>query len=275
MTERTDDRADADDGARDTRDAAGEVWIDAAPERVWRALTEARELERWFPLEADVDPGVGGTLRMSWGSEYDAEMSILAWEPPHHLRTQWFGQAVVTDYRIEAEGGGTRIRAVSSGFPLDASWDEWVEGTVRGWAYELRALKHYLEQHDGRARRALFLRRRVTLPRQEAWDRLTGSGGLAERWTTGERIDEAPPVQVATVLDDPAGAMTRASVEPVFHGGASAGPGERQHAHDVTLWISLWGEGEDGPRIQEIDEEWTAALERMFPDGKTIREARL
>ncbi len=178
-----------------TRDAAGEVWIDASPERVWRALTEARELERWFPLEADVQPGVGGTLRMSWGAEYDAEMPILTWDPPHHLRTRWFGQGVVTDYRIEAEGGGARIRAVSSGFPLDASWDEWVEGTVRGWAYELRALKHYLERHEGRDRRALFLRRRVRLPRQEVWDRLMGNGGLAERWTTGERIDEAPPVQ--------------------------------------------------------------------------------
>lgn len=267
-----DERTEAEAGSGEqTRDAAGEVWIDAAPERVWRALTEARELERWFPLEADVEPGVGGTVRMSWGSEYDTEMPIVAWDPPHHLQTKWFGQGVVTDYWIEAEEGGTRLRAVSSGFPLDASWDEWVEGTVRGWAYELRALKHYLERHEGQDRRALFLRRRVHLPREDVWSRLTGAEGLASRWTTGERLDEAPPVQIATILDDPPGAMTRASVEPVFQDDAGATADERE-AHDATLWISLWGE--DGSRMSAIEEEWTATLERVFPEGRTMREAR-
>lgn len=273
MTDREEGaRGEADHGnAEETRNAAGEVWIDAAPERVWRALTEAHELERWFPLEAQVEPGVGGTVRMSWGSEYDTEMPILAWDPPRHLQTRWVGQGVVTDYWIEAEGGGTRLRAVSSGFPLDASWDEWVEGTVRGWAYELQALKHYLERHDGQDRRALFLRRRVHLPREEVWDRLTGNGGLAERWTTGGRLDEAPPVQIAAILDDPPGAMVRASVEPVFQDDASADAEERE-AHDATLWISLWGT--EGSRLPEIEAEWTATLEQAFPEGRTIREAR-
>ena len=37
--------------------------IDASADEVWRALTEAEELMRWFPLEAQVAPGNGGSMR--------------------------------------------------------------------------------------------------------------------------------------------------------------------------------------------------------------------
>jgi len=255
-----------------TREAAGEVWVESPPVRVWRALTEGPELERWFPMHARVEPGEGGSLWMSWGNEFSEAMPIDVWDPPRHLRTSWpwGNQAVVTDYWLEAEGGGTRVRVVTSGFSMDATWDDWVEGTRRGWAYELFALKHYLEREEGKDRRALFLRRRVRLPREEVWERLTGESGLAAPWTRGERIDHAPPVQIATVLDDPRGAMTRASVEPV-HQAEPLAPGA-QREYDATLWISLWGEA--GARLDAIDREWTALLERAFPDGTTLREVK-
>ncbi len=44
-----------------------EVLIDVAPDVVWRALTEADELSRWFPVEARVAPGAGGSIWLSWG----------------------------------------------------------------------------------------------------------------------------------------------------------------------------------------------------------------
>jgi uncharacterized protein YndB with AHSA1/START domain len=56
---------------------------------VWQALTDACELERWFPLEARVTPGEGGSIYMSWKNEYTGESSILVWEPLHHLRISW------------------------------------------------------------------------------------------------------------------------------------------------------------------------------------------
>jgi uncharacterized protein YndB with AHSA1/START domain len=109
-------------------------------------LTEAGELIRWFPLDARVEPGPGGSVYLSWLNEFAATTEIQVWDPPHHLRTAWSFHdedqpTQVTDYYIETKGGRTVVRAVTSGFPLNASWDGWVEGTTRGWAFELRSLK--------------------------------------------------------------------------------------------------------------------------------------
>ena len=39
-----------------------EVEIEAPREDVWKALTDANELARWFPLKARVTPGLGGKV---------------------------------------------------------------------------------------------------------------------------------------------------------------------------------------------------------------------
>lgn len=254
------------DRAGATRSAEGSVEIDAPPERVWRALTEAAELERWFPLEARVEPGEGGSIFMSWKNEYAGESEILVWDPPRHLRTSWGapdegGPAQVTDYYIEGrKGGGTILRVVTSGFPTDSSWDDWVEGTRKGWRFELESLRRYLEDHDGEDREVVYLRRRVPLTREEAWGRLFGPGGLGGRPLGGEPFDDSPPAQYAAVVDDPPGAVLRVSTEP-------CGPGVE--AKDVTLWLQAWG-GREAGGLVELQERWREMLGRLFPEGETL-----
>ena len=251
----------ADDNA--TRSAEGRVSIQSTPERVWQALTDARELERWFPLDAQVQPGEGGTIFMSWRNEFAGEMQILVWDPPRHLRTSWsFGEgeqpAQVTDYLIEARGGATVLRVVTSGFPTDASWDGWVEGTKRGWAFELRSLKHYLERHAGDPRHVAYVRRRVAVEREEAWRRLSTDLRLARLMMAGTAFDDHPGSQRAAVVDDPADGLVRISIEP-------GGPGST--GHEVVLWLPAWGDQER--RVEELRREWSDALERVFPEGTT------
>ena len=60
--------------------------IDASPEEVWAALTQAEELVRWFPTDAKVTPGKGGTMLWSWGHGEDWVTRIDAWEPGRLLR---------------------------------------------------------------------------------------------------------------------------------------------------------------------------------------------
>ena len=51
-----------------SREVRKDVFIRQPPDIVWKALAEAEELARWFPLEARVTPGVGGSIWLSWGS---------------------------------------------------------------------------------------------------------------------------------------------------------------------------------------------------------------
>lgn len=244
-----------------TRSAGGEIIIDVGMDRVWRALTDARELERWFPLDARVEPGEGGTIWMSWRNEYAGEMRILVWDPPHHLRTAWAfheGDAPgqVTDYRLEARGGSTLLRVVTSGFPLDAAWDGWVEGTDRGWAFELRSLKHYLERHADEPRHVVYLRRRVALPAAEAWGRLEASPDFAALLGAGDPFDRRPGGQYAAVLPDPADELFRISVEP-------GAPGS--DLREIVLFLSSWGDR--APRVRSLETDWGRILDRTFPEG--------
>ncbi|HUG39254.1 MAG TPA: SRPBCC domain-containing protein [Longimicrobiales bacterium] len=247
-----------------TRSASGEVEIDAPVERVWRALTEARELERWFPLEARVSPGKDGSIWMSWKNEYAGESRILEWDPPHRLVTSWgwheedAAPAQRTEYVLEERGGRTVVRVTTSGFPTDASWDGWVEGTVRGWRFELASLKRYLERHEGTDRTVVYLRRRVALPPEEAWRRLLSADGFGEVAGSLERFDDAPPLQVAGIAREPAGAVVRLSSEP------TPGSSDRR---DMTLWIQLWGEAAP---LAGIERAWRARLERVFPEGQMV-----
>ena len=106
--------------------------IEAPPADVWRALIDAKELVRWFPLQAEIEPRVGGRYWMSWGGEYAGEHRIEILEPERHLRTtmpsmnQKDGKPaqLAVDFHLEGRGGRTALRLVHSGFGRGADWDE-------------------------------------------------------------------------------------------------------------------------------------------------------
>jgi uncharacterized protein YndB with AHSA1/START domain len=55
-----------------------EVEINRPIENVWKALTDANELARWFPLAARVTPGLGGKIFVSGGPAFEGEAEIVA-----------------------------------------------------------------------------------------------------------------------------------------------------------------------------------------------------
>lgn len=136
--------------------------IDAPPDAVWKALTDPRELERWFPLTASVTPGVGGALTLRWGDAGMDRLPISIWKPGQHLRVgmpQPGGMAhVAHDFTIEDHGASTVLRLVAHGFDPDARWDEFYSGVTRGWRYELESLRHYLQYHRGHDRTVSWVR---------------------------------------------------------------------------------------------------------------------
>lgn len=266
-----------------TRAVEDEVTIDAPVEVVWKALTDADELVRWFPLEARVEPGVGGSLWLSWKNEFQGESKILVWEPGSHLRTTWGWHddpsvVQVTDYHLESRGGRTVLRVVTSGFPEDPTWDAWFEGTVRGWKFELGSLRHYLQRHRGERREVVYLRRRVGPPQEAAFERLLGAEGVGVtpapdeleaggpyaitgpggRRLSGRLLDATPPIQVAGTVAELDDALLRLSIEPF-------GMSEER---DVTLWLSVWGER--AARASDLKAGWEQLLAAAFPEGQSV-----
>lgn len=158
-----------------------EVFVDAPPDVVWRALTEAGELTRWFAVDARVRPGVGGSLWLSWGEGMEGETPITAWEPGRRFEsTQERGPVrLAVDFHIEATGGGTVVRLVHSGFGDAADWDDEFHMTAGGWSYFLAHLRWYLERHRGVPRDLIALREPTQYSREEALRRLLGPRGLS------------------------------------------------------------------------------------------------
>ena len=72
----------------ETRGQEHEIRIDAPAEAVWRAISEAEELTRWYVESAEVEPRLGGAYKISWGEGMDGTSKIIAWEPGARLKLE-------------------------------------------------------------------------------------------------------------------------------------------------------------------------------------------
>ena len=137
------------------------IEIDAPIEEVWKALTDATEIARWFAPKMTVEPGVGGFVIADWGPGIEWKTAIEVWEPNKHLRLvetrdralspteteQLEPCRLLQDFYLEAQGGKTVLRLVHSGFGSSKGWDHEYEGTQGGWKACFLRLKTGLERH--------------------------------------------------------------------------------------------------------------------------------
>jgi uncharacterized protein YndB with AHSA1/START domain len=175
-----------------TRRFSMSIDIDATPEEVWRALTDAGELVRWFPTQARVTPGPGGTMFWGWDGHWAWESTIDAWEPGSRLRlteerpafdasgAPLAGptQRMAMEFTLESHAGKTRLRLVHSGFGDGETWDDELESVSAGWQFELRGLRHYLERHQGCDRFPAIINTTTARPIDEVWQRLLSVFGV-------------------------------------------------------------------------------------------------
>lgn len=237
--------------------------LDASPAEVWKAITDAEHLVNWFPMEAQVEAGVGGKINYGWAPEMQNPCQIEIWEPESHLRTSWMEPvagdaegttvASVVDWFIEGDGGKTILRLVHSGFGTGSTWDGEYDGTNRGWEYELRSLRHYLKHHMGTQRKMISVRQETALSPQAVWKRLmgpdglapaTGDAGLTERSSyafktadgdefKGDVIFANPPLDFAGTIANMNNAILRIAHETCFG------------KPEAFVFISTWGVDED------------------------------
>lgn len=255
--------------------------IDAPVEDVYKALTEADELVRWFPLEAGEHDD--GTVWMSWDGDTKFAGEVAASEPPHHVRFVYRQPPpardpktltdddlveIATDYRIESKGGKTVLRLVHSGFGDGSQWDELFDATRLGWAFELRGLKHYLENHRGQDRLVAWAKAAYPGSREQAWARLMSADGLGElgRLSAGERysttalgdelsgevrfIDE--PTSFVATVDGWNNAFLRVKLEDLYG------------LREANVWLSAYGVPKSD--VDALQERWQSRLDRLFSE---------
>ena len=136
-----------------------ETTVQAPPETVFRALTDAGELARWFPSSAESDPRPGGAFTYRFEFD-DASRNhtysgrYLELVPGGHVAYPWQGALGETrvDIRLEPAAEGTLVRLVHSGWGEGAAWDESLALHRQGWRGFLDNLKSFLERgKDARA----------------------------------------------------------------------------------------------------------------------------
>ena len=277
---------------QESRSIETQLEIAAPVEAVWKALTDPAELVRWFPLEARVTPGPGGSIRWSWGKPIVADSRIEIWEPNRRLRAVEVtalgdhlegeptarkqsaspaARARVLDFTLESREGKTLLRLVHSGFTSGSDWeDELYYGVCRGWQFELRSLKHYLERHRGEERIVAWARAEYSLSYAEAWKRLMSPSGLLSsgsleglkegdrysvRAATGDTFTgivqiNDPGMQFSGTVENRNNALFRMEFTP-----CSA-------AREAIVWLSAYGV----PRaeVTAFEERWNKLLKQVL-----------
>ncbi len=119
-----------------------EIEIDSSPEQVWDAISQAEGLKRWFPLDASVEAGQGGSMTWSWGPGCEGTAEIGVWEKGRRIQLIE-GPAgpestpILTEFLIESRAGKTVLRLVNSGFAPGEDWADYIETLDSGWRYFL------------------------------------------------------------------------------------------------------------------------------------------
>jgi uncharacterized protein YndB with AHSA1/START domain len=130
--------------------------FDAAPELVWRALTDASAVPGWFwpfPTVAEIEPRPGGRYRLASAAiTVDSEVEALTAPRSLTLRWRWAGEPEPTRVRVTLapEGAGTSLHLAHDGFATAAARDD----HIRGWGDCLDRLPAWLAGNSEPLRRA-------------------------------------------------------------------------------------------------------------------------
>lgn len=130
------------------------ILIEAAPERVFRALTEPAALNGWIASAAEVDPRVGGRYSYGWQNKKDGRTvcvgptQILDIVPNRRLVTDWPDWRGDPDrpktrvaWLLEPVGTATRVTVVHGEFPRTADISDY----PFGWPKFLGRLRNLIE----------------------------------------------------------------------------------------------------------------------------------
>lgn len=131
------------------------IWINAPPERAWSAVTDPKQLTRWYATQFAWEIpslAVGSRLKFHNSDTEILHATIEVVNPPREFTVRWepsahYSVVLVTSFLLTAENGGTRVTIHESGYegvPADER-QEWLDATGHGYAMSVENLKAHLE----------------------------------------------------------------------------------------------------------------------------------
>jgi uncharacterized protein YndB with AHSA1/START domain len=173
-----------------------EIEVDATPEEVWEAIATGPGLDSWFMGRNEVEPGEGGTWRLTLPA-WSSESKITVWDPPKRLVTDSGegedGRLMVMEFLIEGrEGGSTLLRFVHSGFLPDDDWETEYEALKRGDPMYVDKLAVYLTYFRGRTATPVSVYGPQVADVERGWAKLRNGLGLSGEPAGGDRVRLAP-----------------------------------------------------------------------------------
>jgi uncharacterized protein YndB with AHSA1/START domain len=230
-----------------------EIAIDAAPERVWEAITTRAGLTAWFMPMDDAAPDGA---------------NVTGWDPPKRFAVRLpaaeDGTTQAFEYLIEArEGGSTVLRFVHSGF-LSDNWDTEFEAmTSKGWDMYLHTLAEYLRYFPGRTATFISAEGPPASASRQSWPVLLSGLGLTGAIATGDRVKLTPgglpPVEgVADYVSDTHLGVRTADALYRFHQRAALGL-------PVAVGHHLYAGGVDAEASKQAWQSWLNGLFTQYP----------
>ena len=149
--------------------------IRAPAAAVFQALTDAAELEQWFPTSAASDPTPGGAYRFEFEYAESPERShvregvFVDLHPPKRVGYSWRAplpgappesEAPETHVRftLSEKAGITELVLTHSGFGYGPEWDRSFERHAEDWGFFVVNLRSVLERGVDRRAQELGLR---------------------------------------------------------------------------------------------------------------------
>ena len=123
-------------------------------ERVWRAFTDSRVLERWTVPGVTVTPREQGRVHIVFGASFEMDAHIDVLVTPRRMRLILLptrgmpgtDAVIIEDFLFEKNGADSVVRLLSSGVPSAQSWVTYYLHKRRFWELALTRLKVFLEK---------------------------------------------------------------------------------------------------------------------------------
>ncbi|HEY4349103.1 MAG TPA: SRPBCC domain-containing protein [Gaiellaceae bacterium] len=90
-----------------------EIVLPASRDEVWEALTDPRELERWFANDVELDLRPGGEATFRWDNGELRRATVTEFEHGERLSFEWDGEGEV-EFTLDDDADGTRLTVIET-----------------------------------------------------------------------------------------------------------------------------------------------------------------